>query len=79
MSLPVSSIQFTAAPRRILVTGATGFLGGAVTLRLLELGHVEGLRFLVRAATPAEGLERLLQNLRVHDVDELNVRLHSHD
>lgn len=70
MSLPVSSIQFTAAPRRILVTGATGFLGGAVTLRLLELGHVEGLSFLVRASTPAEGLERLLQNLRVHDIDE---------
>ena len=40
MSLPVSAIHFTAAPRRILVTGATGFLVGSGTLSLLELGHV---------------------------------------
>ncbi|MGH8504606.1 MAG: SDR family oxidoreductase [Stenotrophobium sp.] len=48
---------------KILITGATGFLGGATAMALLERGLQDDLCFLVRAKTPAEGLERLLKSL----------------
>lgn len=48
----------------ILITGATGFLGGATAARLLE-HHGSGIKllFLVRATTPAEGLQRMRDSL----------------
>ncbi|MDH2076836.1 cationic peptide resistance protein CprA [Pseudomonas atacamensis] len=52
----------------ILITGATGFLGGAVAAQLIAAGRGATLRFLVRAQNPANGLQRLAENLRGHDV-----------
>jgi len=58
------------AARSLLLTGATGFLGGAVAAHLISDGQSEALLFLVRAETPAQGLERLRDNLRLHCVPE---------
>lgn len=55
---------------RILLTGATGFLGGAVAARMIAEGHAGALYFLVRADNPAQGLQRLRDNLRQHGVDD---------
>ncbi|MGE8407424.1 MAG: cationic peptide resistance protein CprA [Pseudomonas sp.] len=60
----------THALDSILVTGATGFLGGAVTARLIADGQGRNLSFLVRAQTREQGLERLRDNLRDHGVGE---------
>lgn len=49
----------------ILVTGATGFLGGAVVTNLLQNGLTSSLLLLVRAANTEEGLERIRQQLRL--------------
>lgn len=54
----------------LLLTGATGFLGGAVAARLLADGQSAALLFLVRAESPEQGLERLRDNLRLHAVSE---------
>jgi nucleoside-diphosphate-sugar epimerase len=53
----------------ILITGATGFLGGATTAALLQRGLQDDLRFLIRAATPTEGLQRLHTSLARFEVD----------
>lgn len=58
------------APERILLTGATGFLGGAVAARLIADGQGANLSFLVRADSREQGLDRLRANLRDHDVDQ---------
>lgn len=58
----------------ILLTGATGFLGGAVAAHLMEEGHRDALLFLVRAENPEQGLERLRDNLRLHSVLELDLQ-----
>lgn len=47
---------------KILLTGATGFLGGAVLARLLASGHVPLM--LIRACTAAEGIERARASAR---------------
>ena len=49
---------------RILVTGASGFLGGAIMANLIASDHWERSLFLVRAPSPKEGLSRLAENLR---------------
>lgn len=53
---------------QILITGATGFLGGATAATMIEDGRVAMLRFLVRAATPEEGLVRLRESLARFEV-----------
>lgn len=53
---------------RILVTGGTGFLGGAVLAELLQQGHAMDLLLLVRADSPAEGLARIASSLQRLDV-----------
>ena len=60
----------STAPERILLTGATGFLGGAVAARLIADGQGPNLSFLVRADSREQGLDRLRVNLRDHDVDQ---------
>ena len=47
---------------KILLTGGTGVVGGALIVDLHSRGVLEDTIFLVRAANPAEGLERLQAN-----------------
>ena len=48
----------------ILLTGATGFVGGAIAADLSAKGLLADTRFAVRGDTPADGLARLRSNLR---------------
>ncbi|WP_447748604.1 cationic peptide resistance protein CprA [Pseudomonas nicosulfuronedens] len=66
------------APASLLLTGATGFLGGAVAAHLIEEGGAESLLFLVRSENREQGLVRLRDNLRLHAVIEMDLqRLHA--
>jgi nucleoside-diphosphate-sugar epimerase len=47
----------------VLLTGATGFLGGATAAELLSTEHAQGALFLVRAESCAHGLARLRESL----------------
>lgn len=47
----------------LLITGTTGFVGGATLARLLERDPVPRLLLLVRAGTPGQARERLRQSL----------------
>ena len=47
----------------ILITGATGFLGGASAVAAMQSGLASQLLFLVRAGTVEEGLERIVKSL----------------
>ncbi|MCV5532257.1 SDR family oxidoreductase, partial [Escherichia coli] len=58
-----------------LLTGATGFLGGAVLDKLLDNCNNINLLLLVRAPTPQAGLERIKENMRKFNVCE--ERLHA--
>ena len=48
----------------ILLTGATGFVGGAIAADLSAKDLLADTRFAVRGDTPADGLARLRKNLR---------------
>jgi nucleoside-diphosphate-sugar epimerase len=48
---------------RILLTGGTGFVGGAVAADLARRGLLAQTVFMVRAANPQEGCERLRETL----------------
>ena len=61
----------------LLITGATGFVGGALAARLLDTDRWNKILFLVRAQHREDGLVRLAHVLRKHDVPErLLDRLH---
>ena len=47
----------------ILITGATGFIGGATAAALIAEGLTGNLRFLIRGDTEAAGLSRLRESL----------------
>ena len=49
----------TAPSPCLLVTGATGFLGGAVAAELINTPHWDSARFMVRAASREEGAGRI--------------------
>lgn len=49
--------------KTILITGATGFLGGAVTVNLLKKEEAHSLLLLVRSRSAEEGLARVRANL----------------
>ena len=57
----------------ILITGASGFLGGSVAARFMALGQTASLLLLIRCDTPAEGLERARQALRKLEVPESRI------
>src|SRR5450830_2169429 len=48
----------------ILMTGATGFLGGANAVEAIKRGVGQRLLFLVRADTPEQGVQRIAVNLK---------------
>lgn len=48
----------------ILITGATGFLGGATVVEAIKAGLTSRLLLLVRAADPAQGMDRLQAQLQ---------------
>ncbi|WP_295686006.1 SDR family oxidoreductase [uncultured Nevskia sp.] len=50
-------------PPLTLITGATGFVGGACAIEAMESGKTQSLLFLVRASSQEEGLTRLLESL----------------
>lgn len=54
----------------LLLTGATGFLGGAIVARLIETAEWPSVLMLVRAATPAEGRARIVSLLRSFEVPD---------
>ncbi|MDH0646906.1 cationic peptide resistance protein CprA [Pseudomonas sp. GD03858] len=70
MNTPSTGAPITQPPMRehILLTGATGFLGGSVAAQLIAGGHGADLNFLVRAKSAEQGLQRLRDNLRQHGV-----------
>ncbi len=55
---------------RLLLTGATGFLGGAIVSRLIGTPEWPSVLLLVRAANPAEGRARILTVLRTFEVPQ---------
>ncbi|SQC94123.1 Linear gramicidin synthase subunit D [Cedecea neteri] len=48
---------------QLLITGATGFLGGAVLARSLSESSFNTVLLLVRANSPQEGVARIRNNL----------------
>ena len=52
----------------LLLTGATGFLGGAVLSRLIHSPQWSSVLLLVRACSPAQGRERVLASLRTFEI-----------
>ncbi|KAI8870826.1 large subunit of L-aminoadipate-semialdehyde dehydrogenase [Ramicandelaber brevisporus] len=66
LALPPSN---TAEPSAILLTGATGFLGAFILSQLLARHPRATIYCLVRASSPASGLERLLTTLHNHNLD----------
>ena len=56
--------DMTQPHRTFLITGATGFLGGAVTVAALRAGYGSQLRLLSRSSADSSARDRLLVNLR---------------
>ena len=50
--------------RNFLITGATGFVGGAVAVSALRAGHGRKLLLMARASAEGSPVERVLENLR---------------
>ncbi|MEI7613733.1 MAG: SDR family oxidoreductase [Betaproteobacteria bacterium] len=55
---------------RLLLTGASGFIGGAVAARLINTSRWEKTLFLIRADSNEAGVLRLVDVLRKHGVSE---------
>ncbi len=56
--------------KMLLITGVTGFLGGAVLEKILTNAQSVELLLLARAGNPQSGLERVLENMRKFNVPE---------
>lgn len=63
---------------RVVLTGATGFLGAYFLQGLLRHPHVQGVTCLVRAASAVDGLDRVRRNLEAYGLwnDAWRSRLH---
>ena len=59
----------------LLITGATGFIGGALSARLIETDRWSQCLFLVRSADQEEGAARLKRVLLAHGVTEKQAKL----
>lgn len=56
--------------KMLLITGVTGFLGGAVLEKILTSDQPAKLLLLARASDPQSGLDRVLENMRKFNVPE---------
>ena len=56
--------------KMLMITGVTGFLGGAVLEKILTSDQSVKLLLLARASDPQSGLERVLENMRKFNVPE---------
>src|SRR5476651_935577 len=80
-SLTASTRMHVVGIDRLVLTGATGFIGGTVLVTLMNAGLIERLVCLVRAANAAEALVRLrasaircgLPHVRAQRLTEANV------
>jgi len=80
-SLTSSTRMHVVGIDRLVLTGATGFIGGTVLVTLMNAGLIERLVCLVRAANKAEALTRLrvsaircgLPHVRAQRLTEANV------
>ena len=73
---PAPSVPQAEAVRgtALLITGATGFLGGAIMAKIIFSDDWDSALFLVRAATPEAGVERLAENLRNFGLGETSIQ-----
>lgn len=55
--------------KTLLLTGATGFLGGAVLEKLLNENQDVNYLFLVRAENAQQGLDRIRMNMEKFNID----------
>jgi nucleoside-diphosphate-sugar epimerase len=53
--------------KRMLITGAAGFVGAVLTRRVLELGHE--VHVLLKSTSPNWRLADVARDLRVHQCD----------
>lgn len=67
------------AERTFLITGATGFLGGAATVAALRAGYGGQLRLLVRKSADGAPAARLFNNLRRLGATERELGTLGHD
>lgn len=56
--------------KTLLLTGATGFLGGAVLEKLLTENQKVNYLLLVRAETEEQGLNRIFTNMEKFNIDK---------
>ncbi|MBS0211190.1 MAG: thioester reductase domain-containing protein [Planctomycetes bacterium] len=64
--------HWPAQPVRLLLTGATGFLGGYLLHELIERSQAK-IVCLVRCASPIDGLQRILSNLTANQLSTQGV------
>ena len=53
---------------KTLITGANGFIGGALVAKLLARNEAKDTIFLIRSSKPEEGLMRLVSTLTNHGI-----------
>ena len=61
------------ASKHLLITGVTGFLGGAIVAELLGTEAAPNMSFFVRAKNKIEGLMRVQANLAKFNIDEQKI------
>lgn len=64
-----------STPEKLFITGATGFLGGAVLAQRLMEGNVNNTLVLARADSPEEALNRVKEQMRLFEIAEDTLRL----
>lgn len=68
MSAVRHTVVASSRAGKLLVTGATGFLGGAIVSRLIETPRWDDVVLLVRSRNRAEGVERVIEALKRFEV-----------
>ncbi|MCM7470875.1 SDR family oxidoreductase [Enterobacter asburiae] len=59
--------------KKILVTGATGFLGGAVVAELMKSNNMDSLLLLARGDEKSSAIQRVKDNLLKFGIDEIQL------